>query len=244
MTFSTFISNWKRISDESSEMFFIQDIFNMIDFVLEDNRVIETGKYREYERKILAKIVEMVKDDDDVRTVFVKKIDSPSIKKLIELVEQGKFDLEVHNLLRDLNNNITNANYIEILGNLIRDSIKKSVVETHVLMSILIRYLHRKFSPNYLKQLPEKSFTNSFFTQFENTLLNDQTKNTDVLSEIKIFWLDYIDLAIKGAKEFHDSLESSLDSLFHSNNYWLHDRAVILQTLKRNLKHCVNSRNL
>ena len=216
----------------------------MIDFVLEDNRVIETGKYREYERKILAKIVEMVKDDDDVRTVFVKKIDSPSIKKLIELVEQGKFDLEVHNLLRDLNNNITNANYIEILGNLIRDSIKKSVVETHVLMSILIRYLHRKFSPNYLKQLPEKSFTNSFFTQFENTLLNDQTKNTDVLSEIKIFWLDYIDLAIKGAKEFHDSLESSLDSLFHSNNYWLHDRAVILQTLKRNLKHCVNSRNL
>ena len=216
----------------------------MIDFVLEDNRVIETGKYREYERKILAKIVEMVKDDDDVRTVFVKKIDSPSIKKLIELVEQGKFDLEVHNLLRDLNNNITNANYIEILGNLIRDSIKKSVVETHVLMSILIRYLHRKFSPNYLKQLPEKSFTNSFFTQFENTLLNDQTKNTDVLSEIKIFWLDYIDLAIKGAKEFQDSLESSLDSLFHSNNYWLHDRAVILQTLKRNLKHCVNSRNL
>ena len=215
----------------------------MIDYLLEDKIVLETGKYREYERKLLSKLVDMLKEDDDVSTILIKKIDSKSVTKLIELVEQGKFDLEVHNLLTELNISNTSPKFVQIIGDMIRNSAKKSVAETYVLMSNLIRYLLLLYSYKYLEKIPEKCFSRKFFSSFADTLPKNVFKSTEVLTEIKYFWTEYMNVAINGSKEFQDSIDSFLHSLFHSNNYWLSARINMLRSLKQNLRSKINYAN-
>lgn len=234
VTYSTFISNWKTILDESREIQFIPDIFNMIDYLIEDNVVQKNGKYREYEREVIKRAVDILKDDDDITTRLIKEIDSPSVTKLVELVQGGSFDREVHKLLKALKVNLTGAKYIRASGKLIRDSVKRSHVETFVLLSNLIRYLLSIYSYKYLEQIPKISFSRTFFLPFENSLLMDDTKNSEVLAEIEHFWKEYLGIAIDGSKKLQASIDTSLDSLFR-NSYWLRDRITLLRILKQNI---------
>lgn len=236
VTASNFNSNWKSILDTPEDLFFKSDVLNWIDYLSEDTRVLKYKKYGNYEQSLLHKLLVILKEDNNVLTSLLNKIDSQSTGKIISLIEQRTFDLSLYELIKRLKDNIRGPNLIETTNVMIRESIKRSPRDTFILISILIRYLLTIFSDKHIKEICEKSFSRSFFLPFKNSLLTTVSSNREVLGEVEHFWKEYLEITIKGSKEFDGPVESNLDALFYSNNYWLRDRTFMLRMVKQNLR--------
>jgi len=64
-TYSSFNSNWKAILEKSERLFLDADLFNIIDYLIEDSSVKKFGAYPKYEQTLFIKLTEMLDEEDN-----------------------------------------------------------------------------------------------------------------------------------------------------------------------------------